>query len=74
MSPDETCRLINEDPDFINSKRFDNSLSKMLERYPDGTAPAKLVAQALMMSEDEVEEIYQGIVSKMRAAMKIELD
>jgi len=73
MTVEETRRKIAEDPDFVNVKRFDNSLKKMLERYPDG-APPKAIAQALLMTEEEVEELYQQVVLKLRAALKVEVD
>ena len=68
---DEIRRKIDEEPDFINLKRFDFSLEKAMEHYPDG-APPKVVAQALGMSESEVESTYQSVVERLRRAMKVE--
>ena len=65
---DDTLRKIEEDPDFINLKRYGYSLKRVLERYPDG-APENLIAQALCMTEDEVEEAYMDIVEVLRAEM-----
>lgn len=69
----EAKRLIETDEDFVYLKRFGFSLKKLLERYPDGV-PSKVIAQALLMTEEEVEELYQSVVVKMREALKVELD
>lgn len=52
-------------PDFIAIKRFDYSLAKLEERYPDG-APDRVIAAALQISEDEVGARYARIVSQLR--------
>lgn len=56
---------IMEDPDYIDIKRFDFSLKKLLERYPDG-CPNRIIAKALDISEEEVEAKYEEIVQKLR--------
>lgn len=70
MNSTELQDQIEKDPDFIASKRFDFSLKKALERYPDG-CPDKVVAQALMIPEHEVEELYLKAVSKIRMIMGV---
>jgi DNA-binding NarL/FixJ family response regulator len=59
-----------QDPDFINLKRFDYSIEKLLERYPEG-APNKLIAQGLMLSEDEVDTIFNNIILKLRHSIGV---
>ncbi len=73
MTSNEAKQLIETEPDFVYMKRFDYSLNKLMERYPDG-APTKVIAQAMMMTEDEVEELYEAVIIKMRAALKVDLD
>ena len=73
MTSNEAKQLIETEPDFVYMKRFDYSLDKLMERYPDG-APTKIIAQAMMMTEDEVEELYELVIVKMRQALKVELD
>jgi hypothetical protein len=73
MTSNEAKQLIETEPDFVYMKRFDYSLNKLMDRYPDG-APTKIIAQAMMMTEDEVEELYEAVIVKMRAALKVELD
>ena len=69
-SVDEIRSRIETEPDFVNLKRFDFSLEKVLEKYPEG-APPRLVAQALLMTEEEVEELFQETVVKLREVMKV---
>jgi len=73
MTSNEAKHLINTDPDFVYMKRFDYSLDKLMDRYPDG-APTKIIAQAMMMTEDEVEDLYETVIVKMREALKVSLD
>lgn len=66
-SGDPKMRLSKEE-DFIALKRFDYSLDKVRERYPDG-APAHVRAGALMISIDEEKEMYLALVEKLRVLM-----
>jgi hypothetical protein len=69
MNIEEIKNKIEQDEDFVNIKRFDYSLKKLLERYPEG-APVSVMAQALMIPEEELEIMYQNILSKLRKAIK----
>ena len=63
--------MIDTDPDYIASKRFDYSLAKLLERYPDG-CPDRVIAAVLLIEEHEVEQCYNRIVEKLRRMMKVD--
>lgn len=63
-------RLV-DDEDYICLKRFEYSLSRLLERYPEG-CPDRIVAQALLMTEDQVQEMYQSVVVKLRQVMNVQ--
>lgn len=71
MTHEEAKKLVEIDPEFIYSKRFENSLEKCLDRYPDG-APAKVIAHCLMMTEEEVEVVFQEVIVKLREIMKVD--
>ena len=43
-----------------------------MDRYPEGV-PNRIIADALMITEDDVEEIYVRIVEKLREIMKVGL-
>lgn len=70
---EEIKKKILSDPDFVNLKRYGYSVEKVLDRFPDG-APTKLIAQGLMMSEEEVEETLQSVILKLRTALKVEVE
>lgn len=68
MSPEEAIVRLHTEPDFVASKRFDHSLTKLVERFPDG-APDKTIAAALMIDVEEVPRFYDDIMSKLRKRM-----
>lgn len=70
MTPEEAKQLIAEDAEFIYSKRFNYSLTELLKRYPDG-CPDRIIAAVLMITEEDVEDMYQRIVEKLRAKMGV---
>lgn len=65
VTTSEAKRRLYEDPDFINLKRFDFSLKKLLLRYPNG-CPDRIIAQALMISEDDVQVTYDRVLGKLK--------
>lgn len=72
MTDEEAQRKLETDEDFVCLKRFDYSLRKVVERYPDG-CPDRVIASALMLSEEELAEVYETIVSKLRGLMGVTL-
>jgi hypothetical protein len=50
--------------------RYGHSLARVVEAHPEGCSD-RLIAQALMIRESELEGIYAGIVSKLRDNLKI---
>lgn len=65
MTSEEIKRRIGTDPDFVYFPRFDNSLTKLKERYPQ-EAPDKIIAMALMLNDEEVEHMWAKIVNKCK--------
>jgi hypothetical protein len=70
MTPEEIRHKLATDEDYIPLKRFDYSLKKLLERYPDGV-PDRIIAQSLLVEEEQVEVLYQEIVTKLQQLMKV---
>lgn len=68
---DPKWRLENEE-DYIFSKRFDYSVKTLLDRYEDG-ASNRVISSCLMMTEAAFEEYYEGIVCKLRKFMGVKL-
>jgi hypothetical protein len=73
LIPSAVKQMIENDPDFVNLKRFDFSIEKVLDRYPDGV-PMRLITQGLMMTEEEVNKTTEKILQKLRDAMGVKLD
>lgn len=63
-------RLYREE-DYVYSRRFEYSLTKLLERYPDG-APDSLIAAVLLIPETDIEPNYSIIVAKLREHMRVD--
>jgi helix-turn-helix protein len=72
MNTAQAKQLIEEKEDFVYSKRFEYSLKKVMERYPDG-CPDRIIAAVLLITEDEVQEIYETVVNKLRIGMGVVL-
>ena len=57
--------LIASDPDYINAKRYNKSLKQFLEKHPNGSS-IRLIAQSLNMEEEDVQELIDSTLSKLR--------
>lgn len=72
MTEEDIKFKILTEPDFVNLKRFNYSIDTALEKHPDGL-PDKMIAQALMISEEEVQECYASVIEKLRSLMGVDL-
>jgi hypothetical protein len=63
--------LLQFDPDFITLKRFDFSVKKLQERYPEG-CPDHISAQALGLTPEEFQKKYQEIIENIKDEMGVE--
>ena len=70
LDPDSIVVKIVRDEDYVNLKRFGYSLKELMKRYPDG-CPNNIIASALMMTESELENVWQGIVHQLREQIHI---
>lgn len=70
LTTEKIRQLLSTDPDFVYLPRYDYSIAKVVERYPQG-APTGVIASALLMSEEEVEETYETAVKKLRQLMGV---
>jgi len=67
---EEKKRKIEEDEDFIDYPKFKNSLTKLIEKYPEGV-DQETIAKVLMMSEEEVEETYASAIKKLQISLGV---
>lgn len=72
MTEEDAREKVRTDPQFVYHKRYEYSIAKLEERYPDG-CPDNVIAAALMIPEVEVEAEYAKVVVKLRDLMGVEL-
>ncbi len=72
MTDEEAKKKLDAEPDFAFVKRYEYSMKVLEERYPEG-APDNIIAQALMIEEEQVEPALNKLIVKMRGLMKVEL-
>lgn len=60
-----------DDEDFIHFPRLGNSIKTFIDNHPSGGSD-KQIAKALMIEEEEVEELFQSAIKKIRASLQIE--
>lgn len=61
----EIKQKIYSDEDFIYCPRLGNSLDKLIEKNPEGVDNER-IAKVLLISEYEVEKIFNKAIIKMR--------
>jgi hypothetical protein len=71
MTTQQAKTLIESDEDFVYSKRSNYSIAELMKRHPDG-CPNRIIASVLMVTEDDVDEWYARIVTKLRNAMGVD--
>lgn len=64
---------LENDPNWVYSKRHEFSLEKLKQKYPDG-APDKVICSVLQLTPEELEEVWEDIIKKLRGIMKVEID
>jgi hypothetical protein len=68
----EIKNRVSLEDDFINSKKYSNSLSMYLKYHPEG-ATDNVIAHFLCVTPKEVEEIYNSAVKSYRQLMKVDV-
>jgi hypothetical protein len=59
---------IDEDPDFILSNKYSNSLKKFLDQNPNGASDST-ICRMLDISQEELDAIYASAMQKLKAAL-----
>jgi hypothetical protein len=57
------------DEDTIALKRYSYSLASLQAKHKDDPIPNKLIAAALLLTEEELEAEYERIVKKLQTLM-----
>jgi hypothetical protein len=61
-------KKIMEDEDFIYCPRLGNSLSKLIEKHPEGIDDDR-IQKVLLITPKELEAIYQAAIQKLREGL-----
>jgi hypothetical protein len=73
MTTSEAQKRIASDPDFVNLKRYGYSLATVMSQFPDG-CPDKVIAAALLITEDDVRTMKDEVALRLRELMKVDVD
>lgn len=65
---EKTKQKIQEDPDFIVSEKYNNSLEEFCQRHDEGVDNSH-IAKVLLMTEEEVQETYEEAVASLKEFM-----
>ena len=64
---------IMEEEDFIYCPRLGNSLKTLIDKNPEGVSNER-ISKVLMLTIEEVEELYESALEKFRKSMGVEID
>lgn len=65
---DNCCQKIDNEPDFINSKRNNDSLKDFLNQHPNGCDDAT-ICRLLKIPKDKFADIFSQLLEKMQTSM-----
>lgn len=68
--PEEKIKKINEDPNWVNAKRYNYDLKTMISRFPEG-CPDRVIANVLGLSDEELQSKYLEALVKLRKSMGV---
>jgi hypothetical protein len=71
MTKIDMQKKIMEDEDYINSAKYDNSLTVFEKKHPEG-AKDEVIAKSLMITEEELKLQFEGLLDTVRKKMNIE--
>lgn len=60
-----------KDEDFIYCPRLGNSLTKLIEKNPEGVDDER-IAKVLLMEEEEVQSLFASAIVKLRKSLGLE--
>lgn len=67
----EVREKILQDEDFIYCPRLGNSLTKLIEKNPEGVDDER-IAKVLLIEEDEVKVLFASAIVKLRKSLGLE--
>ncbi|MDD5650812.1 MAG: hypothetical protein PHF86_10430 [Candidatus Nanoarchaeia archaeon] len=70
LNKEELKEKIENDEDFIYCPRLGNSIKNLLKVHPEGIDNER-IAKVMLMTEEEVEEVFQNAVKKIQSFLKM---
>ena len=58
------------DPNYIHCPKMKNSVTEFCNKHPDGV-DNEYISRVLLVTPQEVEDIYQSAVQKIRSIIKV---
>lgn len=71
MTKHELAFKIANDPDFINSPKYNNSLASFIEEHPEGVSDS-VICKVLCITPEELLCIYKCAILKLRTAYGVD--
>lgn len=62
--------LLENDPDWVYSKKFGYSALAAADKYPEGV-PDRLICGMLHLTQEELDCLWEEIVSELRSSMGV---
>jgi hypothetical protein len=62
---------INNDPSYVHAPSLGNDIEAVLLKHPDGCTD-RVIASLLQIEVEDVANLYEEIVNKLRIEMKVE--
>jgi len=69
LTKDDILNMIKNDPDFIRSAEYHNSIKELMKKYPQGVSDP-VIARVLMINKDKVQEIYEASIKTLKEKLK----
>lgn len=69
MKESERDSRIETEEDFVVSKKHNNSLSRLLEDYPDGV-PDKVICKVLQITPDDLKRHYKCAIMNLKITLE----
>lgn len=59
---------INSDPDYIYCKKYNNSISEILKKHPNGI-PDNIISKVLRLKPNQLSIIFSKILAKLKEGL-----
>lgn len=68
MDKKKLAEQVNNDPDFINLPKYNNSLTTFLGEHPNGTSDS-VICKALCITQEELDILLKNVIIKLQESV-----